>query len=73
VRDDIIVTVNSNRRSLNEVITDLQKLGFEVKDVLSNIDCVFGAIDRNRINTAKNIKGISYIEFNKAQGRIDEE
>ena len=71
--DDIIVSVNSNRKPLDEVISELKKFNFKVKDVMVNIDCVFGSIDRRSISDIKKIKGVNYVEFDKAQGNISEE
>jgi len=73
VTDDIIVSVNSNRKPLDEVISELKKFNFKVKDVMVNIDCVFGSIDRRSISDIKKIKGVNYVEFDKAQGNISEE
>lgn len=71
--EDIIVGINPNKRPMNEVIQEMTRLGFELKDTLKHIHFVFGGIERNRIQDVKRIKGVYAVELNRYTGPINEE
>jgi hypothetical protein len=73
VNEDIIVGINPNKRSMLEVVAEMSRLGFELKDTLEHIYFVFGSIPRNRINEVKRVKGVYSVELDKHTGPINEE
>ncbi len=70
---DVIVVCSVRNVGLNEIIQQLTKLNFIVKDILININCIYGSIPQHSIETAKKIKGINYIEYDTVRGYIPEE